>query len=100
MLAYHRSIFSMKTNPHPTTTRIRAFAAGALVLLTIPQSAMAQSVDAFPLINAATDQPVAGFDPIAPGAVIDTTVLGFTTQWGQVPHRNISLNSMGSGSSS
>ena len=68
----------MKTNPHPPTTRICALAACVLALLSMPPSAMAQSVDSLTLINSATDQPVAGFDPIAPGAVIDTTVLGFT----------------------
>lgn len=48
------------------------------ILLAI-STAQAQSVDSFTLINSVTDQPVVGFDPILPGAVINTATLGFTT---------------------
>ena len=39
-------------------------------------AARSQSVDSFTLINAATDLPVAGHDPLVDGAVIDTSVTG------------------------
>jgi hypothetical protein len=37
---------------------------------------MAQSVNSLTLIDATSDQPVTGFDPIPSGATIDTTLLG------------------------
>ncbi len=44
--------------------------------LTAPLTVQDLTVTSFTLLNADTDQPVSGFDPIADGAVIDYTKLG------------------------
>jgi hypothetical protein len=46
-----------------------------LVLTLTPLNATAQSIIGFTLINADTNQPIAGFDPLPEGAVIDFTKL-------------------------
>lgn len=73
------ALFVLTTmNPFGKTRLNSCLYALAGILLCI-STTRAQSVDSFTLINSATDQPVAGFDPISPGAVINTATLGFTT---------------------
>jgi hypothetical protein len=66
--------------PHTTERATTGMPLSAILfgaLLLVP-SVMAQSVDSLTLINATTDLPVPGYDPISTGATINTTLLGNT----------------------